>query len=67
MVKMITVRNAISCLYRSQSGIDGSMCAQQCDCESNLFEPVCGADDLNYFSPCRAGCTQIPLQDDEVN
>ena len=40
----------------SQDGQDSSTCAQQCECTSKLFEPVCGADDLTYFSPCRAGC-----------
>lgn len=33
-----------------------SSCAVGCQCNSTLFEPVCGADDLTYFSPCRASC-----------
>jgi hypothetical protein len=33
-----------------------SSCNYDCMCNSTLFEPVCGVDDLTYFSPCRAGC-----------
>ena len=33
-----------------------SSCNYDCMCNSSLFEPVCGADGLTYFSPCRAGC-----------
>uniref|UniRef100_A0A1X7UB28 Solute carrier organic anion transporter family member n=1 Tax=Amphimedon queenslandica TaxID=400682 RepID=A0A1X7UB28_AMPQE len=40
-----------------RDGIDTEVCAQECDCISTSFEPVCGEDGLTYFSPCRAGCT----------
>jgi hypothetical protein len=33
-----------------------SSCISSCNCTSTVFEPVCGADDVVYFSPCHAGC-----------
>ena len=43
-----------------------SMCTFPCNCTSTVFEPVCGADEVNYFSPCRAGCNKR-LQDGDPN
>ena len=37
---------------------DNSTCFELCDCISSVFEPVCGNDDITYFSPCRAGCSK---------
>jgi hypothetical protein len=31
-------------------------CTSSCDCTSSVFEPVCGADNIVYFSACQAGC-----------
>jgi len=31
-------------------------CNANCHCVSDVFEPVCGADSIVYFSPCYAGC-----------
>ena len=31
-------------------------CTAGCNCTSSVYEPVCGADDVVYFSPCQAGC-----------
>jgi organic anion transporter 4A len=36
--------------------MDSAACVSNCGCSSHVFEPVCGADGLTYFSPCRAGC-----------
>jgi organic anion transporter 4A len=40
----------------STVGIDNSTCASECNCTSTLYQPVCGADAITYFSACRAGC-----------
>ncbi|XP_070533232.1 solute carrier organic anion transporter family member 2A1-like [Ptychodera flava] len=32
-------------------------CNYRCDCDTQTFYPVCGTDDITYFSPCHAGCT----------
>ena len=31
-------------------------CASNCSCDSQTFNPVCGSDGVNYFTPCHAGC-----------
>ena len=61
--------NYVLCDYSSVVG-DGrdvllSSCNYDCTCNSTLFEPVCGADDLTYFSPCRAGCQKSYIDDNQ--
>ncbi|XP_065142228.1 solute carrier organic anion transporter family member 4A1 [Paramisgurnus dabryanus] len=34
-------------------------CNVGCHCVKELFNPVCGADGVMYFSPCHAGCSSI--------
>ncbi|XP_035694932.1 solute carrier organic anion transporter family member 4A1-like isoform X2 [Branchiostoma floridae] len=34
--------------------IDG--CNARCGCSRDQYQPVCGGDELVYFSPCLAGC-----------
>ncbi|XP_007503611.2 solute carrier organic anion transporter family member 1B1 isoform X1 [Monodelphis domestica] len=31
-------------------------CNSDCNCDANLWDPVCGDDGLTYMSPCLAGC-----------
>ncbi|XP_072041327.1 solute carrier organic anion transporter family member 5A1-like [Amphiura filiformis] len=38
------------------TSLDGMDCNFNCGCNSNIFRPVCGADDVSYLSPCNAGC-----------
>ena len=41
-------------------GLEGTeldhSCNDHCDCTTEIYSPVCGADDIEYFSPCYAGC-----------
>ncbi|XP_078001145.1 solute carrier organic anion transporter family member 3A1-like [Glandiceps talaboti] len=32
-------------------------CNVDCDCTLEHYQPVCGSDGFNYYSPCYAGCT----------
>lgn len=35
-----------------------SECNRECECSINFIQPICGRDQITYFSPCYAGCTQ---------
>ena len=48
----------------STNDVTISSCNYDCMCTSSIYEPVCGADDLTYFSPCRAGCMKRPDEND---
>ncbi|XP_059836733.1 solute carrier organic anion transporter family member 4A1 [Hypanus sabinus] len=34
-------------------------CNIGCNCPMDLYNPVCGADGLMYYSPCHAGCLEF--------
>lgn len=33
-----------------------SACNLACECVDVQFTPICGADGIQYYSPCHAGC-----------
>ncbi|XP_076801719.1 solute carrier organic anion transporter family member 4C1-like [Clavelina lepadiformis] len=37
-------------------GLLTSGCNNNCSCQEEFFIPVCGADNINYFTACHAGC-----------
>lgn len=34
-------------------------CSSNCSCSASVYNPVCGSDDVEYISPCHAGCTNF--------
>ncbi|XP_077154950.1 solute carrier organic anion transporter family member 2B1 [Ranitomeya variabilis] len=34
-------------------------CSSDCGCSKSAFNPICGADDVEYISPCYAGCEDV--------
>lgn len=36
-------------------------CNANCRCSSSRYYPVCGRDEVQYFSPCFAGCASYNL------
>lgn len=56
------------CFHSSRDSINNvnldSTCNTNCGCD-NQFQPVCGANNVIYFSPCHAGC-QVSSTGEEV-
>ncbi|XP_054839272.1 solute carrier organic anion transporter family member 2A1 isoform X2 [Eublepharis macularius] len=42
---------------RTSSSSVQDQCNKQCLCSESIFHPVCGANGVEYISPCHAGCT----------
>ncbi|XP_046326405.2 solute carrier organic anion transporter family member 2A1-like [Haliotis rufescens] len=38
-----------------------SGCNSDCGCTNTIYFPMCGADGVNYFSPCHAGCSDFSI------
>ncbi|XP_068228926.1 solute carrier organic anion transporter family member 4A1 [Palaemon carinicauda] len=34
-------------------------CNSECSCEYVPYDPICGTNNIMYFSPCHAGCTNM--------
>ncbi|XP_075119115.1 solute carrier organic anion transporter family member 2B1 isoform X1 [Leptodactylus fuscus] len=34
-------------------------CSSECGCSKSAFNPICGADGIEYISPCYAGCQEV--------
>uniref|UniRef100_A0A2K6FIW6 Solute carrier organic anion transporter family member 6A1 n=1 Tax=Propithecus coquereli TaxID=379532 RepID=A0A2K6FIW6_PROCO len=49
--------NSTSEIKTGQLGDLTAPCNEQCSCSSSVYSSVCGRDDIEYFSPCFAGCT----------
>ncbi|XP_069481178.1 solute carrier organic anion transporter family member 3A1 isoform X1 [Ambystoma mexicanum] len=39
-----------------------SPCNNDCECQTDSFTPVCGADGITYLSACFAGCTSTGIE-----
>lgn len=44
---------------QSQLGSLTAQCNANCSCSIASIDPVCGEDNLSYFSPCHAGCSKV--------
>lgn len=50
--------------YRTLVDINkSSPCNNLCHCNSLEYDPVCGIDEVSYFSPCHAGCTKRTINE----
>ncbi|XP_025032870.1 solute carrier organic anion transporter family member 2B1-like, partial [Python bivittatus] len=36
-------------------------CNRKCNCSTSFFNPVCGQDEVEYISPCFAGCSKVNI------
>ncbi|KAM9330944.1 solute carrier organic anion transporter family member 4C1 [Gastrophryne carolinensis] len=42
-------------------------CNRNCSCARSFYDPVCGADGVQYFSSCYAGCLSTRVSSDSDN
>ncbi|NXL66444.1 SO2B1 protein, partial [Chordeiles acutipennis] len=39
-------------------------CNLQCNCPEKAYNPICGSNDVEYISPCSAGCRVVNINED---
>jgi len=50
----------VKCICRETDEITKNLttlCNVNCNCQEEYFIPVCGADNIEYFTACHAGCS----------
>ncbi|XP_072540206.1 solute carrier organic anion transporter family member 2A1 [Salminus brasiliensis] len=54
---------SVAGVYPPPKGDHGLLltCNSNCSCPKNAFNPVCGENNIEYISPCHAGCTNFTL------
>ena len=56
-------RQHFSIFYRSESRDEDpelrADCNNKCVCPRNDYLPICGVDEVQYFSSCHAGCDHV--------
>ena len=55
MMYLLTFRDSSSELLSLDLQLS-SPCNEHCHCTTRNYEPICGMDGVQYFSPCHAGC-----------
>ncbi|KAI8503084.1 sodium-independent organic anion transmembrane transporter [Branchiostoma belcheri] len=56
----VTQRYTNSSMDPAVTGLNlTSECNTDCSCQEEYYTPTCGADGVQYFSPCHAGCTVL--------
>lgn len=56
---LLSNADTVSILFNFREDVDGliSACNNNCSCSTALYEPVCSEHNVQYFSPCHAGCS----------
>uniref|UniRef100_A0A452UJ58 Solute carrier organic anion transporter family member 6A1 n=1 Tax=Ursus maritimus TaxID=29073 RepID=A0A452UJ58_URSMA len=57
--------NSIFAIRTGQLGNLTAPCNSHCKCSSSFYSTICGRDNIGYFSPCFAGCTQSKKLNDQ--
>ncbi|XP_006811361.2 solute carrier organic anion transporter family member 3A1-like [Saccoglossus kowalevskii] len=66
LVGVIVVSNGLAMVFpcegpyleRSRDSSLITECNTDCSCKLDHYQPVCGSNGLNYYSPCYAGCSE---------
>ncbi|CAC5385089.1 unnamed protein product [Mytilus coruscus] len=48
--------------YNTKSNANITTCIEDCHCDKDIYFPVCGSDNRNYFSYCHAGCMEHNIE-----
>ena len=56
----LTLQLSFAQLFTSRNGsLPEGGCNSHCGCTTLKYQPLCGENNVQYFSPCHAGCTTV--------